>query len=135
MDNKGDDIRFSKGSYAGMRGWLDASKPDHPPKMYNVIIQISPVEDKVTRVMKTSVRFLVNDTIPVSMEEAVLKQHRDVDVAMDRLAALLAQCMVRPASNEIHRIFENKIDEAWSSQTMKGEKATWRVTEFVEDEI
>ena len=54
--------------------------------------QIAPEENTIImRVQKTSVRLIVNATIPVSMEEeAVLNQHDDVEAAMDRLAALVA---------------------------------------------
>jgi hypothetical protein len=64
------------------------------------------------------------------MEAAVIHQHEDVEAAMDKLAALLAQCRVQPGSHALHTIFEAKLQQAWFTQTTKGNKTTWRTTEF-----
>jgi hypothetical protein len=130
MDNKGEGIRFVKGKYAGKTGWLDTSKPKHTTMMYNVIVAISEEEDLSSRVQKTSVRLIANETTPTSLEAAVIHQHEDVEAAMDKLADLLAQCSVQPGSHALHTIFEEKLQQAWFTQTTKGNKATWRMTEF-----
>jgi hypothetical protein len=129
MNNHGEAIRFSGGKYKGETGWFDALRPSHPKMMYNVIVDR---EDGaiITKVKKESVKVIANDTIPVTAEEAVLNQHPDVEEAMDKLVAKLARCWIRPESTDIHRIFQNKLAEAWSAQTAKGGNALWRYTEF-----
>jgi hypothetical protein len=119
---KGEAIRFIGGTYSKankstMTGWFNASK-EHTPCMYQVIVDLGNGKEKVTKVMKESVRIVSEEAGPTCFEEAVLQQHPDIDKAMDKLAQELAKCGVHAQSNEISRILSQKILNAFVAQSM-----------------
>ena len=81
-------------------------------------------EQPAHQVWKTSVRFLLQE--PVSYEEALIKQHPDIEKLMEKLARDLVICGIEDNSDELKTIFSEKINAAVTAQASLVNKATWR---------
>jgi hypothetical protein len=134
MSERGSAIRFVAGKYEGRTGWFNMANA-HTTSMYYVIVTMGENgEEKNTRVRKASVIAVADERVPVSYEEAVLQQHSDIDVAMNKLVASLAECGIQGGSTEITRILSAKLIAACVAQQMRGSKATWRYTTTTEED-
>jgi glycerol-3-phosphate cytidylyltransferase-like family protein len=130
MTNKGERIRFIKGTYQDQKGWLNTDKK-HTKHKYHVIVEPDLPErnyEKSTSVMKTSVRLETAETLPKTYEEALLHQHPDTDRLMDKLASELVKCHIsgHESATELCRIFVAKLEVAHEKQQALGHKALWR---------
>lgn len=131
--DKGEAIRFCKGTYRGRTGWVDVNYDDTPlKKMIAVFVFCESGKELRTRVNKTSIKYLRDDKQPDTFEEALLHQHRDIDEAMDKLCRDLVKCglHVKESAPEIAKIFIVKLTEAEAEQQMKGHKAVYRNVEW-----
>jgi hypothetical protein len=128
-DEKGETIRLVGGKYEGKTGWLNASKTPHPPLYWYVIIAEKDDKERITRVRRTSVKLASEEVEPTSYEEACLRQHPDIEAAMDKLARDLAKCSVGN-SQEISRLVQKKLAGAIVAQRMQGNKASWRHVDY-----
>jgi hypothetical protein len=124
MSQRGAEIRFVNGKYLGKMGWFDAARTHTSLCYYVIVHKYKGNGDKATRVGKASVRLLSEETNPVSLEEAVLQQHPDIEATMNKLVALFAQCGIQGESTEVPRILSQKLVVASVAQAMKGSKAT-----------
>jgi hypothetical protein len=84
---------------------------------------------RITRVRRTSVKLASEEVEPTSYEEACLRQHPDIEAAMDKLARDLAKCSVGN-SQEISRLVQKKLAGAIVAQRMQGNKASWRHVDY-----
>ena len=85
---KGDKIRFCKGKYENLEGWLLRNGKKYP-EMVDCIVQMHDGEEELVRVRKSSVKTIITDV--TSKFEAVVQQHPEIENAVDDLMRLLAQ--------------------------------------------
>ena len=126
-------MRFIRGTYAGRKGWINDAAPKRKfiHQMWNAIVDVGDDEEgleKITRVKTSSVRraFLAE---PRTLEEAVIQQHPDIELAMIRLAEMMAQTGIA-ANNETLRLFDIELTQAREFQRGLKNKATCRFAEF-----
>ena len=89
-NGKGSEIRITGGKYAGLDGWYnDARKVTK--QFYYVCVKLSTGEEVWTKVKKFSVKAKVS-TKPLNMAEAVLLQHTDVELHVEKAAMMMIKC-------------------------------------------
>ena len=133
-DCKGNQVIFIAGKYINEKGWLNKKKKA-TPKCFHVIIEKN--EDKgrnceiERHIAKKNMKVLLDDyaSAPDCYEAAVLIQHPDLEVAMEKLAKELARCSIQRPSN-LRRIFEEKLAAAIVEQNEGGHKTSWRKVEW-----
>ena len=132
MAEKGDEIRFIRGSYEGFIGWINKSKKTKKKKSSRrfVIVLLDDGTEKQTWVKKNSYRKRHSD--PASYEEAALQQHSDMELTMIKLAEMFAEI---GTSNfqEVVRLFYIELEIAYKNQKELGNKARFRNVEFDHD--
>jgi hypothetical protein len=132
--SKGEEIRFVKGKYAGLSGWIDRSKKKKKNSCFrSVIVGLDNEDDdfeeeKATRVKISSFRKQVSGD-PRTFEEAAVMQHKDIEKAMIDLATMFAQCAVQD-TNEVLRLFNTELALALEFQKKLGSKARYRGVAF-----
>jgi hypothetical protein len=130
MSQRGAEIRFVNGTYLGDMGLLDVAKT-HTSFCYYIIVQnYKGNGDKPTRVGRASARLLSEEINPVSLKEAILQQHLDIEAAMNKLIALFARYGIQGESTEDPCILLGKLLTAGVAQVMKASKTTWRSTDW-----
>lgn len=134
--SKGAEIRFVKGKYAGMNGWINYYKKKKKNSVYQgVIVEWLAVDsdddddDYVTRVKEDSIRPRWTEDDPKTFESAVLMQHPDIEKAMIALAEMFAQCG-HGNNNETLRMFGDELTRAKKHHTRLGNKARFRIVRF-----
>ena len=133
MPQKGDEIRFVKGSYAGCVGWVNTSKRSKKKSSYvHVIVKTEGNIEKATRVKRNSIRQTFED--PTSFEEAALQQHADLELALIRVTEIFAECGINQTIEAI-RLFEEELDRSRAFQISLGNKARYRHIEWTEPEV
>ena len=124
---KGEEICFVKGTYAGLAGWKNkAKKRAKGSSMIPVIVQLEN-ELKATKVKLSS--FRKPFTEPTCKEEAALQQNPDLELAMINLATMWAQMGVTDISN-IAKLVATEINEAQKHQRNLKGKARYRLVEY-----
>ena len=133
MPEKGERIRFVKGTYAGELGWMDKSRKSKKSKKskYRYVIVDLDGGEKATRALLTSYRVHCGEVDPNSCEEAALQQHPDLELAMIRLAEMFAECGMCD-TREAVRLFGAEMDLAKQHQHKLGRHARFRSVEFTE---
>ena len=111
MADRGQPIRFIKGSYVGFNGCINTGKTAKSP-MYQYVIVATDNGDKRTRVKKTSIRPLWQ--APQSYEEAALQQYPEIELAMVRLAEMWASCGI-DNNVIVTNLFNRELDNARSA--------------------
>ena len=95
-----------------------------------MIVQLGQEESgptKSTHVKKDSVKHVSQEeTAHNSYFEATLEQNPDIEGLMDKLAMMLVKCHVDSTTQDLHRVFTQKLQEAENNQLALGNKATWR---------
>jgi hypothetical protein len=129
MADKGTAIRFVKGKYAGLEGWIDKRKKKKKKSFYrNVVVQLEDedgdAEEKETYVKISSYRKQFSGSAR-TFEEAAVMQHSDIERAMIDLAEMFAQCAVRD-NQEALRLFNDELNLAREFQQKLGNKARFR---------
>jgi hypothetical protein len=125
---KGDAIRFVKGKYAGLEGWIDKGKKKQKKSFFqNVIVRLED-EEKATYVKISSYRRQFSGAAR-TYEEAAMMQHSDIERAMIDLAEMFAQCAVRN-NTEALRLFNDELNSAREFQQKLGNKARYRSVTF-----
>jgi hypothetical protein len=125
--DKGDPIRFIKGTYAGLTGWTNkAKKKAKGSSMIPVIVQLEGGL-KATKVKVSS--FRKRFILPTCKEEAAVQQNPDLELAMINLATMWAQMGVTDISN-IVKLLSTEIHEAQKQQKKLKGKARYRFVEY-----
>lgn len=138
---KGKAIRFVKGKYEGLNGWIDNSKKTKKKSFFqSVIVELDPDDEdddedrmellKATKVKLSSFRDQFSSEAS-SFEEAILMQHRDIEKAMIELAELFAKCG-NVNNNQVFRLLNDELDIAKKLQQKLGSKAKYRLTTYGE---
>jgi hypothetical protein len=72
-----------------------------------------------------------------SYAEALLQQHVDFEVAMNKLANQLATCSIQEGTTEVQlcKIFAEKLYIAMIKQEKKGSKGRYRCVEFETEDL
>jgi hypothetical protein len=132
MSNKGAELRFVKGTYNGKTGWINEDGKLLTFYVHVIFQMGDGLDEKHTKVLKTSVLKRIADNRPATTrEEAVLQQHPDIKAVMDKLAAELTKCGLME-TEETACIVSIKLQEAIVAQNAKGSKVTWRFTRFTD---
>jgi hypothetical protein len=136
---KGKAIRFVKGKYEGLNGWIDKSKRSKKKGYQHVIVELDADPDdenlmgepelKATYVKITSLRKQFSSE-PRTFEEAALRQHKDIEKAMIDLADMFAKLGGNVNNNEVMRLFTAELNTAQELQHKLGSKARYRYVNF-----
>jgi hypothetical protein len=129
--NKGAELRFTKGSYMGKTGWINEDGKLLDCYVHVIIHMGDGLEERLTKVRKTSMKRIADDRPAATREEAILQQHPDIEAIMEKLAAELAKCGL-DRTKETARIVSVKLQEAIVAHRTKGSKATYRFTRFTD---
>jgi hypothetical protein len=121
--DKGDPIRFVKGSYAGLTGWINKARKKKRNGYINVIVLLEDGTEKKTHVRKGSSR--EPQSSPSSYEEAILQQHPDIEKKMTELASMFAACNVMD-DQKAAALFFFELGRAKTEQQELRGKARWR---------
>ena len=127
MPVKGDAIRIVNGKYAGCTGWRDTSRKHKKGNRKRPVIVLLHGEEIATDVYKSSIRRPHGP--PRSFEEAALQQHSDVETAMVKLAAMIAQFGLSDNVKMIN-IFDAELKLAREEQVRLKNKARYRHVVF-----
>ena len=119
----------------GHTGWFNLSG-DTTECYYPVIVKDwkksnGTTYDKVTSVYKESVKEKETKK-PTSRAEAILRQHPKIEMKMDDVCRMLAQCDLNPNSKTILKIFQDKLMNATKRQQKKG---LYRKVNFDHEEL
>jgi hypothetical protein len=129
--DKAEAIRFLGGRYAGKTGWLRHSRRKRGQLYYYVFVDLGD-----STVLKTYVQIdnceSAEMPMPTSYAEALLQQHVDIEVAMNKLANQLATCSIQEGTTQVQlcKIFAEKLYTAMIKQEKKGSKGRYRCVEF-----
>jgi hypothetical protein len=123
---KGEEIRFVKGTYAGLAGWKNKAKKRAKGSMIPVIVQL---ERGLKPTMVKLSSFRKAFTEPTSKEEAAVQQNPDLELAMINLATMWAQMGLTDISN-IVKLLATEINEAQKHQKNLKGKARYRYVEY-----
>ena len=124
---KGEEIRFVKGTYDGLAGWKNKAKNRAKgSSLIPVIVQLER-GPKATKVKLLS--FRKPFTEPTCKEEAAVQQNPDLELAMINLATMWAQMGVTDIS-KIVKLVATKINEAQKHQKNLKGKARYRYVEY-----
>ena len=125
---KGAAIRFIGGKYVGRRGWIDSGREFGETKVPVIVVKGS--EEKQTAVDFTNYELETAYNEPTNYEEAIFDQVGDIELAMNKLVKLLAECPAVENTGEggkrLARIFLKRVGQAMKRQKNKGDKARWR---------
>ena len=134
--DKADAIRFLGGRYAGKTGWLRHSKRSRGQLYYYVFVDLGDSTVKKTYVQIDSFE-AAEMQMPSSYAEALLQQHVDIEVAMNKLVNQLATCSIQVGISGVKlcHIFEKKLNNAMIKQDKKGSKARYRCVEFETEDL
>jgi len=116
---KGDAIRFVKGTYRGHVGWTNKAKRATSRGMIAVIVLLDKKTKKVkaTKVKRTSIRKPLTE--PTSKEQAAVQQHSDLELAMIKHAELWAE-MGTIDTAKVVKLFEDELFAAQKRQRRAG---------------
>jgi hypothetical protein len=134
---KGEPVRFVKGKYEGLTGWIDKGKKSKKKGFYqNVIVALDADENgmdesklKATYVKISSLRKPFPSE-PRTFEEAAVMQHQDLEKAMIDLADMFAKLGGSVNHNEVMRLFAAELNTAQELQCKLGSKARFRYVNF-----
>lgn len=126
QDRKGELICVSGGVYRGHDAWLDTVK-EPTNKMVYLIVEYEEDCLKGVRVSKDNVRPV--PAPPDNYAEAAVRQHVDLDEAIDKMARKFALCGLQGTDAVLH-IIKTRVDDAMGKQIRLGGKAVWRKVEF-----
>jgi hypothetical protein len=129
MVRKGDAVRFVKGKYKGLTGWIDKDwKTEAPDSDYvGVVVVKKSGTEKATYVKRSSVRPVHKN--PRCFEEAAIQQHKELEQALICFAELWVECGIN--NNDMALKFLNdEINAARDRQTKRGSKACYRWTNY-----
>ena len=132
---RGEKIRFVKGSHAGEQGWLNAAKPNTDLSVH-VIPDVGqePEDDAefVTRVKKNSMAPM-DDKPPsaVSAEECAIQEDPKVAHHLAMLSEALAEAGIEEVTRELLQLVHVHIELAFDVQKDKGKKAKFSQTAWV----
>jgi hypothetical protein len=119
------------GANKGKVGWISAEST-HTELSYRVIFAEN--ENAIRIVRRTSVKILPNHEVhPSSYEDALIEQHEDIDLALDKVCAELAKCGITAPTPRLMSIFMERVRNAHSKQQSKGNKALYRHVEWYQD--
>jgi hypothetical protein len=130
---KGDEIRFIRGSYKELNGWLDtANKCKRKSKFIWVVVNDEDYDEEIhTKVWKSSVR--EKKKAPTTWAEAAVQQHPEIEDAVIEVARLFASCLITDEKSVIELIGSEIRLAQKENSTMT--KQTVRVVEYsAEDE-
>ena len=137
-DRRGKEIKFVRGQYAGLTGWVD-NQAEESANLIAVIVhkwtnKKGKKVDKATRVKRTIVRDR-EEPQALIYSMALLQQHPKIEMAMDSLCKKLAMCGLETDDNAIMIIFKKKLQEKVDEQSEKGGNAVWYHVEYVHHSI
>ena len=131
--DKGEPIRFVKGTYAGLTGWKNKGKSRRKGSQLIPVIVLLEQDGKrlehlkATKVKRSSYR--KRFTEPANKEDAALQQHLDLEAAMINCAAKWAE-IATVDNTSIVNLFLAELVEAQKYQMQLKGKARYRYVEY-----
>lgn len=135
-ERAGEEIRFRKGKYKGMKGWYDVSKNSTSKRVY-VFVDLNDGTSKSTYVRPTSIAPPFEQ--PRNWAEYMCDQHPDIDGMIDNLLQEVAKVhlgnnMVNDDSRQcLWELMFERYRVAAKDQSNLGNKASWRILILPED--
>jgi hypothetical protein len=125
---KGDEIRFIRGTYKDLDGWLDtANKSKRKSKTIWVVVDDEDYQEEIhTKVWRSSIR--ARQIAPKTWAEAAVQQHPEIEDAVIEVARLFASCLIADEKSVIELI-GNEIRQAQTEKSAMT-KQTVRVVQF-----
>jgi hypothetical protein len=127
---KGAAIKFIGGSHVGCSGWINKTKDPTENYISVIVVLKKTKEEKITKVKIENYVLLTSITEPTNYEQAMLRQHADIDEMLNTLVRKMAECEgidVAGTSGEIiGNLFLARLGKAIARQNVKGSKARWR---------
>ena len=125
MGEKGKQIRFIAGKYAGKQGWEDLAR-QQGDKTIPVIVDLGKRGEKETYVYNSS--YVLNDasSLPGSYAEAVIQQCPDLEKMLVATCRAFAKTDIGRDPEGFHRLFNQHLHQAVYWQRSKGSKALYR---------
>lgn len=125
---RGTRISFTGGSYAGEKGWTNASK-DHTVHSIHVIVDYGqPEGDDLAYATRVDRKNAIEYAEPNSIEGFVVQEDPNVAHHLSGLATSLAAAGLGGATDELLQIMKTVIDHACVHQAEKGKKAKYSAT-------
>ena len=135
---KGDRVWFTKGKYKGLKGWICGEKGYTAKQVYVVIEETAKYGHEIrVRVSQDSIELAtIHDKEPNNYVEAVLRQHKDIDMLMNKLVEEMSKCRVTSEKHQkdIMRVIKEKLLVAELKQHAKASSALWRYVKYVTEE-
>ena len=124
MPEKGNQISFVKGAYAGYEGWIDISKRKKGWSQYqHVIVKLAMDKEKATRVKVSSYRVPFEE--PRCFIEAAVQQHSDIELAVIRVCETFADLGLHDNLDSL-KLINEELDRARNHQVNLGGKGRYR---------
>ena len=130
---KGEEVRFVKGKYDGLKGWVSADRGYTPKEVYIIVEKTASRDfEMLARVPQSSIKMAaLYNKEPKSYGEAMIQQHRDIDMMMNKLVEEMVKChIVSESCRDVQSILKGKLHEAEIRQNKMGNKALWRKVNF-----
>lgn len=122
---KGEEIRFIAGKYAGKTGWINtADQADD--EVTPVIVDLKRKGEKPTFVYTSSIKKKSEDLQPTGYAEKVILQCPDIEKDLVTVTRKMAKCDVEKDQDGFEIIMGRYLGEAVDHQKSKGSKAMWR---------
>ncbi|CAJ1936976.1 unnamed protein product [Cylindrotheca closterium] len=128
---KGKQIRFVSGTYLGKTGWLNTAASKKGLFKRSVIVDLGDDGEKVTSVMKFSFRDAFKKV--KTFEQALMKQHPDIENEMVTLCRHLSECY-NLNGDAMAAYFKEELRIAVTEHLSRGGKAKFRLVQFPEDD-
>ena len=121
---RGARIKIVRGEQRGHKGWINDSLPKKG-SLYNVIVQ-KKSGDALAKVKETSFKYVENENITPTYEEAILEENSDIEYMLDTVVGKLAKFEFINSSKFARRVFLKALDEKIAYQRSLGGKAQYR---------
>ena len=125
MSERGEEVRFVRGTYSGKKGWIDSSREPTaesvPVIVHKVKTRSGKIVDKATTVRKASIKYAKVEV--TSFADAILNQQPKIDHLMEKLCEKLVMCNIDPHDQDIVNLFSMRLVSAVMKQEEKGDNA------------
>lgn len=129
-DDKGGEIRFTGGAYAGAIGWMDNSQK-HPKLSLHVIVDKGGGKGYYTTVRKENVSHRVDGT---SRLAKAIDTVPDIDKLMTALCRKLAQCGISESDPQVINFFQQRLKDATFFQEIHEAPLWYKIDNEEEEE-
>lgn len=127
LGEKGDAIRFIRGTYKKLGGWIDKSKKKGSVKKSPVIVHNEDGTEHQTKIERASYRSA--HRTPKSYGEAAIQQHPDMELYMVKFCELYVACGCTDSEAAVD-LMKRELTFAFEIMRKSGHKAIRRHVDF-----